>query len=106
MSHSEDLVGLTTTLYSHSDVDVFKLVAADQENGLKSLNSEGFGLNEAERLSVDSDGASTASAGCASSRVFLLTESLNQSLLTHFARYMLCSRLTLIIINNVTALFK
>lgn len=86
LSHSEDLVGLTTTLYSHSDVDVFKLVAADQENGLESLNSEGFGLDEAERLSVDSDGASAACAGCASSCVFLSTEGLNQSLLAHFAR--------------------
>jgi hypothetical protein len=63
LTDSEDLVGGTTTLNSHSDVDVFKLVASNEEDGLEDLNSKGFGLNKAESLSVNSDGASALSAG-------------------------------------------
>ena len=63
LTDCEDLVGLTTTLNSHSDVDVFKLVASDEEDGLEDLESKGFGLNKAECLSVNSDGASALSAG-------------------------------------------
>jgi hypothetical protein len=40
LTDSEDLVGGTTTLNSHSDVDVFKLVASDEEDGLEDLKSE------------------------------------------------------------------
>ena len=57
LADGEDLVGLTTTLNSHSDVDVFKLVTADEEDGLEGLKSEGFGLEKSECLSVNSDGA-------------------------------------------------
>ena len=55
LADGEDLVGLTTTLNSHSDVDVFKLVASDEEDGLEGLNTEGLGLNKSEGLSVNSD---------------------------------------------------
>jgi hypothetical protein len=40
LTDSEDLVRLTTTLDSNSDVDVFKLVASDEEDGLEDLKSE------------------------------------------------------------------
>ena len=83
LSDGEDLVGGTTTLNSHSDVDVFKLVTTDEEDGLESLNSEGFRLNEAESLSVDSDAASALSDNSNSSCVLLLTESLNLFLFAH-----------------------
>ncbi len=55
LADGEDLVGLTTTLNSHSDVDLFKLVTTDEEDGLEGLKSEGFGLEKAECLSVNSD---------------------------------------------------
>lgn len=102
LADGEDLVGLTTTLNSHSDVDVFKLVASDEEDGLECLNTEGLGLNKSECLSVNSDGASALSAGGNGSCGLLLTESLNLFLVAHCAlrRYLVCSRLTLIIINN------
>jgi hypothetical protein len=104
LADGEDLVGLTTTLNSHSDVDVFKLVTTDKEDGLEGLNSERLGLNKSEGLSVDSDGASTGGASGNGGRSLLLTESLNLFLVAHCAlrRYVLCSRLTLIIINNHT----
>ena len=104
LSDSEYLVGRTTTLNSHSDVDVFKLVTTDQEDGLEGLKSEGFGLKKSESLSVDSDGAGALSAGGYGSCGLLFTESLNLFLVAHCAlrRYVLCSRLTLIIINNLT----
>ena len=102
LADGEDLVGLTTTLNSHSDVDVFKLVASDEEDGLEGLEAEGLGLNKSECLSVNSDGASALSAGGNGSCGLLLTESLNLFLVAHCAlrRYVVCSRLTLIIINN------
>lgn len=62
LADGEDLVGLTTTLNSHSDVDVFKLVTTDKEDGLEGLKSEGFGLNKSKGLSVDSDGAGSGGA--------------------------------------------
>ena len=83
LSNGKDLVGLTTTANSHSDVDVFKLVTTDEEDGLECLNSERLGLNEAESLSVDSDGASALSANGNSGSVLLLTESLNLFLFAH-----------------------
>ena len=102
LTDGEDLVGLTTTLDSHSDVDVFKLVASDEEDGLEGLEAEGLGLNKSECLSVNSDRASARSAGGNGSCGLLLTESLNLFLVAHCAlrRYVVCSRLTLIIINN------
>ena len=60
---------------SHSDVDVFKLVATDEEDGLEGLDSEGFGLDEAESLSVNTDAASAFSAGGNSGGVLLLPQS-------------------------------
>ena len=102
LADGEDLVGLTTTLNSHSDVDVFKLVASDEEDGLEGLNTEGLGLNKSEGLSVNSDRAGALSAGGNSCCGLLLTESLNLFLVAHcvLRRYVVCSRLTLIIINN------
>jgi hypothetical protein len=90
LTDSEDLVGGTTTLNSHSDVDVFKLVTTDEEDGLECLNSEGLGLNQAESLAVNSDGASALSASGNSGSILLLTESLNLFLFAHCAlrRYM------------------
>lgn len=40
LTDGKDLVGLTTTLDSNSDVDVFKLVASNEEDGLENLDSE------------------------------------------------------------------
>ena len=45
LADGEDLVAGTTTLDSDSDVDVFKLVTTDEEDGLECLHSEGLGLN-------------------------------------------------------------
>ena len=90
LADGEDLVGLTTTLDSHSDVDVFKLVASDEEDGLEDLESKGFGLNKAESLSVNSDGASALSAGGNGSCGLLLTESLNLFLVAHCAFAKIC----------------
>ena len=56
LADCENLVGGTTTTDSHSDVDVFKLVSTDEEDGLEGLQSEGFGLNEAEGFAVNTDG--------------------------------------------------
>ena len=90
LTHGEHLVAGTTTLNSDSDVDVFKLVTTDEEDGLEGLNSEGLGLNKAESLAVDSDGASALGANGNSGSVLLLTESLNLFLFAHCAlrRYM------------------
>jgi len=90
LSNGKDLVGLTTTANSHSDVDVFKLVTTDEEDGLEGLNSERLGLDQAESLAVNSDGASALGASSNSGCVLLLTESLNLFLFAHFAlrRYM------------------
>ena len=90
LTDSEDLVGLTTTLDSNSDVDVFKLVASDEEDGLENLKSEWFGLNKAEGLSVNSDGASALSAGGNGCWGLLLTESLNLFLVAHCAFAKIC----------------
>ena len=90
LADGEDLIGLTTTLDSHSDVDVFKLVASDEEDGLEDLESKGFGLNKAECLSVNSDGASALSAGGNGSCGLLLTESLNLFLVAHCAFAKIC----------------
>lgn len=104
LADSEDLVGGTTTGNSDSDVDVFKLVTTDEEDGLVGLKSEGLGLNQTEGLAVDSDGTSSLSASGNSGSILLLTESLNLFLFAHCALQdiLLCSKLTLIIINNVT----
>jgi len=90
LTDSEDLVGGTTTLNSHSDVDVFKLVASNEEDGLEDLNSKGFGLNKAKSLSVNSDGASALGAGGNGSCGLLLTESLNLFLVAHCAFAKIC----------------
>ena len=85
LADGEDLVGLTTTLNSHSDVDVFKLVTTDKEDGLKGLDSEGLGLNKSEGLAVDSNGASAGGASGNGGCGLLLTESLNLFLVAHCA---------------------
>ena len=90
LADGKHLVAGTTTLDSDSDVDVFKLVTTDEEDGLECLNSKGLGLNQADSLAVDSDRASALSASCNGGGVLLLTESLNLFLIAHFAlrRYM------------------
>jgi hypothetical protein len=90
LADGENLVAGATTLDSDSDVDVFKLVTTDEEDGLECLNSEGLGLNQAESLPVNSDGASALSASGNSGGILLLTESLNLFLFAHCAlrRYM------------------
>ena len=40
LADGEHLVAGATTLDSDSDVDVFKLVASDEEDGLENLKSE------------------------------------------------------------------
>jgi hypothetical protein len=85
LADGEHLVGGTTTLNSDSDVDVFKLVTTDEEDGLEGLDSEGLRLNQAESLAVNSDGASSLGASGNSGCVLLLTESLNLFLFAHFA---------------------
>ena len=90
LTDGENLVRGTTTGNSDSDVDVFKLVTTDEEDGLEGLNSERLGLDQAESLAVNSDGASALGASSNSGCVLLLTESLNLFLFAHFAlrRYM------------------
>ena len=90
LTDGEHLVAGTTTLDSDSDVDVFKLVTTDEEDGLECLDSKGLGLDQAESLSVNSDATSALSASGNSGSILLLTESLNLFLFAHCAlrRYM------------------
>ena len=90
LTDSKDLVGGTTTGNSDSDVDVFKLVTTDEEDGLEGLNTERLGLNKTEGLSVNTDGTIAGGASGNSGGSLLLTESLNLFLFAHFAlrRYM------------------
>ncbi len=90
LADSKHLVGGTTTGNSHSDVDVFKLVTTDEEDGLEGLNTERLGLNKTEGLSVNTDGTIAGGASGNSGGSLLLTESLNLFLFAHFAlrRYM------------------
>ena len=91
LTDSEDLVGGTTTGNSDSDVDVFKLVTTDEEDGLESLDSKGLGLDQSEGLSVNSDAASALSASGNSGSILLLTESLNLFLFAHCALQDICA---------------
>ena len=90
LADGEHLVAGTTTLDSDSDVDVFKLVTTDEEDGLEGLNTERLGLNKTEGLSVNTDGTIAGGASGNSGGSLLLTESLNLFLFAHFAlrRYM------------------
>lgn len=83
LSNSLKLAGGTTTSYSHSDIQVLELVAADQENGLVDLESHALGFNEVESLSVDSDVAGAVGAVGDCGGVLLSAESLHGLNVTH-----------------------
>jgi hypothetical protein len=78
-SHTDghNLAGGTTTAYADADVELFEELAAEEEDGLEDLNTEGSRLEEVKGLSVNFDEAGTLGGVGNSGGVLLSAEALH-----------------------------
>ena len=84
LSDSHDLSHRTGASDAALDGEVLKPVATNDEDGLKDLGPHGFGFNQMERLSINSDEAMTIRYRCNSGSVLLSTKSSNLLLFNLF----------------------
>lgn len=78
LSDRVDLRDITSTAHSDSDVQVLESLEAEKEDGLEDLSTQGLGLQEFDRRSVDSKDALSAADGGNSHGVLLPAEALGE----------------------------
>jgi len=55
LTNSIDLRGVTTTAHTNANINIAESIGTQKQDGLEDLNTNGLGLNEFNRNSVDFD---------------------------------------------------